>query len=121
MNHFLFNLDKKFQTSIKEENSDSYVDKHLTTSSISTNNIDQPLLIVLDDDDINEDDENEQFNLTTTKINPTENLSNNEETNTNPSNQNWPSGINLFLKYENFVLVLFFLKKSHILTTIVFS
>jgi hypothetical protein len=52
---------------------------------ISTDNIDQPLLIVLDEDDVNGEDENEQCNLITNEINSKNDLSNNEEQKTDIS------------------------------------
>ncbi|CAF0965928.1 unnamed protein product [Rotaria sordida] len=79
--------DKNFQSNIKDEKNDSYVDNHLITSSNSTDNIEQPLLIVLDEDDIQSDDEHEQINVITTNINAKDNLSNNHEYEINLSNK----------------------------------
>jgi len=63
---------------------------------ISTDNIDQPLLIVLDEDDVNGEEENEQFNLITNEINSKDDLSNNKEQKANISRKNSPTGISLF-------------------------
>ena len=80
---FVFCLDQTLQTNIKDEKKDYYVDNHLKTSPISTDKIDQPLLIVLDEDDINGDDENEQSNLIINETISKDDLSNNEEQNIN--------------------------------------
>ncbi|CAF4858689.1 unnamed protein product [Rotaria sp. Silwood1] len=84
--------DKIFQSNIKDEKDDSYVDNHLIISSNSTDNNEQPLLIVLDEDDTNSDDENEQFNIITTNINSQDNLSNNQEHEINLSNKKTSTG-----------------------------
>jgi len=52
---FTFYLDNTIQTIIKTENEDHDNNNHLKSST----NIEQPLLIVLDDDDVNIDEENE--------------------------------------------------------------
>lgn len=64
---FYVYLDKILQTNIKDEKQDHHVDNYLKSSGISTDNIDQPLLIVLDEDDTNCDDENEQYHKVNSK------------------------------------------------------
>lgn len=76
---FILYLDKDFQTTIKEEKTNSYVDNRLITSPISVDNIDQPLLIILDDDDTSIEDEHELTNIIPDEIKLEENLSNNEQ------------------------------------------
>ncbi len=93
---FFFCLDKTFQSNIKDEKQDYHVDNHLKKSLISTDNIDQPLLIVLDEDDVNGEEENEQFKLITNEINSKDDLSNNKEQTANISRKNSPTGISLF-------------------------
>jgi hypothetical protein len=89
---FYYYLDKTLQSNIKDEKQDHYVDNHLKTSVISTDNIDQPLLIVLDEDDVNFEDKNDIIN----DINSKDDLSNNGEQTTNISNKNSSTGISLF-------------------------
>ena len=94
----MFCLDKIFQLNTKEKIDESYANNYLKTSSVSTDHTDQSLLIVLDDDDITNDNDdengNEQYNLSTIKINSQESLSNSDEHNTNIFKNNLPKGIN---------------------------
>ncbi|CAF1654383.1 unnamed protein product [Rotaria magnacalcarata] len=77
--------DKNFQSDTKEEKVDPYVSNHLTSSPVSTDNIDEPLIIVLDEDETNVDDDYEQTNIITTTIGSKENLTSNEQYKTNYS------------------------------------
>ena len=76
----LFCLDNTLQPTIKDEKKDHHVDNLLKSTPISTDKIDQPLLIVLD-----EDDANEQSSLITPNINSKDDLSNTEEQKRNNS------------------------------------
>ncbi|CAF3275795.1 unnamed protein product [Rotaria socialis] len=77
--------DKNFQSDTKEENIDPYAGNHLISSPVSTDNIDEPLIIVLDEDETNVDDDYEQSNIITTTIDSKENLTRNEQYKTNYS------------------------------------
>lgn len=66
---FFFYLDKILQSTIKNEKQDHHVDNYFKSSLNSNDNIDQPLLIVLDEDDINTGEENDQCNVRTNEIN----------------------------------------------------
>jgi hypothetical protein len=60
--------DKILQSNIKDEKHDHHVDNYFKSSLNSTDNIDQPLLIVLDEDDVNSSEENDQCNILTHKL-----------------------------------------------------
>ena len=61
---------------------------------MSTDNIDEPLLIVLDEDETSSDENYEQTNIITTTIDSKENLTSNEQYKTNYS-----QGMNSFFVY----------------------
>ncbi|CAF3592936.1 unnamed protein product [Adineta steineri] len=94
--------DNILQSNIKDEKTDHHVDNtHLKTSPTSIPNIDQPLLIVLDEDDINTDDENEHINLKTSEIKLQSDSPTNEGQKTNSSNKITPTAKQSINKSKN--------------------
>ncbi len=87
---FFSYLDKILQSNIKDEKHDHHVDNYFKSSLNSTDNIDQPLLIVLDEDDVNSSEENDQCNILTHKLK-------NEEQKIDIPNQDLSTGRRLFL------------------------
>ena len=66
----LFNLDQNFPATIKDEKQERHVECYLKSDLTETTTLDQPLLIVLDEDDGNLSEENPTIN--TNSINKNE-------------------------------------------------
>ena len=83
---------------IKEEKTEHHVNSQLRLSSNPPDTLDQPLLIVLDEEDSNLDDDFQSTNVKTPETKVQDDLSQDEGQKTLSSNRNLPTGIRLFWK-----------------------
>ena len=58
-----FNLDQTFSSTIKDEKQEHHLQHYFKSELTATNSIDQPLLIVLDEDDGNLSEENSSLTI----------------------------------------------------------